>query len=57
MKLPIVALLVASSSSTDRGYKYPSEPPSDPASKRRAKPARSWRDRLRRRKRSHESAR
>jgi hypothetical protein len=51
MKLPIIALLVASSSSTDRGRRYPSEPPVE-AAKRPANTGRGgWLDRLRRRKR------
>jgi hypothetical protein len=51
MKLPIVALLVASSSSTDRVRKYPSEPPAEAAKRATGTGRASWLDRLRRRKR------
>jgi hypothetical protein len=51
MKLPIIALLVASSSSTDRVRRYPSEPPAETA-KRTAKAERiGLLERLRRRRR------
>ena len=51
MKLPIVALLVASSSSTDRVHKYPSEPPAEAAKRATGIGRASWLDRLRRRRR------
>ena len=55
MKLPIFALLVASSRSTDRGQRYPSEPPElrQPQPKGRRS---SWRDRLRRRRSGERTA-